>query len=78
MPLCDEVWGLDPHPLINDIIATSGDDATVRIWKVATDDHQPIAVGELKTMGRAVAWDSTGSWLVVGLERVGRRNIKST
>ena len=42
---------------------------------MATDDHQPIAVGELKTMGRAVAWDSTGSWLVVGLGgRVGRRN----
>ena len=74
----DEVWGLDPHPHMSDIIATSGDDATVRIWKTSEDDHQPIAVGKLKTMSRAVAWDGNGSWLVVGLGgRLGKRNIRS-
>ena len=74
----DEVWGLAPHPILCDIVATSGDDSTVRIWKVAEDDHQPIALGDLKTMGRAVAWDHTGMWLVVGLGgRLGRRNIRS-
>jgi microtubule-associated protein-like 6 len=74
----DEVWGLAAHPNNSDILATSGDDRTVRIWKVAEDDHQPIAVGDLKTMGRAVAWHSSGSWLVVGLGgRLGRRNITS-
>ena len=29
-----EAWGLDPHPTSADIVATCGDDATVRVWSI--------------------------------------------
>lgn len=31
----DELWGLAPHPVNNDVFITCGDDRTVRLWSVA-------------------------------------------
>jgi WD40 repeat protein len=74
----DEVWGLAPHPMRPDVLATCGDDMTLRVWRTGDNNHQCLAVGELKGMSRAVAWKPDGQWLIVGLGgRVGRRTIKS-
>ena len=74
----NEVRGLAPHPTRPDVLATCGDDATLRVWKTETTDHQCLAVGELVGMARACAWKPGGQRIVVGLGgRVGNRAIRS-
>lgn len=58
-----ETWGLAPHPSEADMFATSGDDATLRIWRFNTQ----IAKRALPTLARCVAWSPDGSHVAVGL-----------
>ena len=60
-----EVWGLAPHPTDADVFATSGDDATVRIWSVG--QRRLLRKAKLDTPTRAVAWSPDGKRLLVGM-----------
>lgn len=67
----DHVWGIAPHPTDPDIIATTGDDHTVRVWTLR--DHAQLAMVHVETMARCCAWSPDGSMLAVGLGgRVGK------
>ena len=70
----DELWGLAVNPVKNEY-ATVGDDATLRIWDIATTRQKQIAM--LGCMSRAVSYSPDGSLIVVGLGgRVGRGKQK--
>jgi WD40 repeat protein/Ca2+-binding EF-hand superfamily protein len=61
----DELWGLAMHPTNPDLLATSGDDRTVRVWSVKR--RRMLRKAALDCMVRAVAWSPDGSKLAVGL-----------
>ena len=58
-----ETWGLAPHPEDADVFATSGDDATLRLWRF----NKQYARHALPTLARCVAWNHDGSMVAVGL-----------
>ena len=60
-----ELWGLAPHPTNPDIFATSGDDATVRIWSIS--QGRLLRKAQLDCATRCVNWNPTGTRLLVGL-----------
>ena len=49
-----ELWGLAPHPTNPDIFATSGDDATVRIWSISQVSRGGVARGGGGVWGLAI------------------------
>jgi WD40 repeat protein len=71
-----ELWGLAPHPEFGDIVATGGDDGTIRIWNLATNTL--IKFLNLKFPIRTVSWHPTEDVLAVGFhETVKATNKKS-
>jgi microtubule-associated protein-like 6 len=60
-----EVWGMAPHPTNPHVLATTGDDETVRIWD--TRSHRLLRTAELGGPARAVCWSSDGSMLAMGI-----------
>lgn len=54
-----ELWGLATHPLDADIVATVGDDGTLRIWSVKR--NRMLAVQQLHWPARSVAWHPLGA-----------------
>jgi WD40 repeat protein/Ca2+-binding EF-hand superfamily protein len=69
-----EVWGLAMHPIRKEFV-TVGDDQTVRVWSIA--HRRVLRQTRLDTIGRAIAYDPSGTKIVVGLGgRVGRGRQK--
>lgn len=69
-----EVWGLAMHPVRKEFV-TVGDDQTVRVWSIA--HRRVLRQTRLDTIGRAIAYDPSGTKIVVGLGgRVGRGRQK--
>jgi len=62
---CNELWGLAMHPVNPDLIATVGDDQTIRIWSVSKKRMLRKAVFDCTA--RSVSWSPDGRNLVVGL-----------
>jgi echinoderm microtubule-associated protein-like 6 len=60
-----ELWGLATHPT-RDEFATSGDDKTLRIWSIRTNEM--INRRTLPIASRTVAYNPTGSLLAVGMQ----------
>ena len=63
-----QLHGLATHPLDADLFATCGDDATVRVWSIATRKCvMRTAPDLLGAAARAIAWSPDGTRLAVGL-----------
>ena len=60
-----KLYGLGVHPT-KEQFATCGDDQTLRIWSIRS--HEQINVRTLPHMARALAYDSTGDVLCVGMQ----------
>jgi microtubule-associated protein-like 6 len=60
-----ELWGLATHPTNADIVATVGDDGTVRIWDIRTNIM--LKCFNLGHSARSVVWHPSGTVLAVGL-----------
>jgi microtubule-associated protein-like 6 len=60
----DEVWGLAPHPVRPSVVATCGDDMTLRVWRTDQADHQCLAG---KNCSFGTVWG--GGRVVVGTDR---------
>jgi microtubule-associated protein-like 6 len=58
-----ELWGLSAHPTKEEF-ATSGDDATIRIWD--TKSCSIIKTVKVDTASRAIAYSPSGKYLAVG------------
>jgi len=61
----DELWGLASHPTDEDLYATCGDDATVRVWSVS--QKRVVRQGSIDCGGRAIAWKPDGTQLAIGM-----------
>ena len=59
-----ELWGLAPHPTESNIVATSGDDTTVRIWD--TSLHEMVQIANVEAPCRAVEWSPRGDLIGLG------------
>ena len=59
-----ELWGVAPHPLDADIVATGGDDGTVRLWSLRM--NKMIACETTQRPVRCVGWSPDGQLLAVG------------
>ena len=62
-----EVWGLAVHPTDPDVVATAGDDCTIRIWSLST--HTLLGCMTTKAPIRSLAWHPRGSILAAGMFR---------
>ncbi|GMH75277.1 hypothetical protein TrLO_g13994 [Triparma laevis f. longispina] len=60
-----ELWGISMHPKNEDLFATTGDDAVVRIWSIK--NREVLRKMTLDSASRAVAWSPDGKQLCVGL-----------
>ena len=60
-----ELWGLAVHPHDPDIIATVGDDSTLRIWSI--QKNAMLRAEQVGWASRSVAWHPSGGVLAVGL-----------
>lgn len=71
----DELWGLATHPTARNLVATCGDDKTVRVIDIAR--HAVTIRKQFDCMMRAIAWSPDGTLLGVGMGgRVGRGKQK--
>jgi WD40 repeat protein len=59
-----ELWGLAPHPTDPDLVATVGDDSTLRIWSIRRNSM--LTSVPLHWPARSVAWHPLGLALAVG------------
>jgi len=60
-----ELWGLSMHPKNDDLYATTGDDALVRVWSIST--RRVVRKMRLDSASRALAWSPDGKKICVGL-----------
>jgi microtubule-associated protein-like 6 len=54
----DELWGLAMHPKDPDLVATCGDDHTVRMWNIK--EKRMVSMVDVGHMARALAFDPDG------------------
>ncbi len=59
-----ELWGVAAHPLLADIVATVGDDGTLRIWSLK--QNKMLKCVKLGWPARCVAWHPLGTMLAIG------------
>tara|TARA_B100000780_G_C20964153_1_gene384888 strand:+ start:71 stop:721 length:651 start_codon:yes stop_codon:yes gene_type:complete len=59
-----ELWGLAPHPTESNLVATSGDDTTVRVWD--TSLHEMVQIANVEAPCRAVEWSPRGDLIGLG------------
>ena len=64
-PAGSEVWGLAPHPIDPNQLATTGDDETIRVWD--TNRHRLLRMADLGGPARAVCWSADGSMIAIGI-----------
>ncbi len=57
--------GLDRHPKDPNIIVTTGDDSSIRVW--STQSYEMLRCGKLAGMCRAIAWSPCGKFFAIGL-----------
>ena len=60
-----ELWGIAMHPHNPDLFATTGDDASVRIWNIKT--RSVVRKTRLDSASRTLAWSPDGKQLCIGL-----------
>ena len=60
-----ELWGLAPHPDDPSVVATAGDDETIRVWDIRA--HRLLRTADLGGPCRTVCWSSDGSMLALGI-----------
>jgi len=60
-----ELWGLAMHPTDNDLIATVGDDSTLRLWSVSK--NKMLSCTNIGWPGRSLSWHPGGDILAIGL-----------
>lgn len=60
-----ELWGLAMHPSNTDIVATVGDDSTLRFWSISKS--KLISTTNIGWPGRALAFHPSGNCIAVGL-----------
>lgn len=53
-----ELWGLAPHPIDPDIVATAGDDGTLKIWSIRA--NRMLYSTKIGHAARSVAWHPSG------------------
>jgi len=70
-----ELWGVAPHPVNPDLIATGGDDSTVRIWSIK--QKRMLSCLVVGKDVRSVGWGPEGNILCVGFNGSGGRGKKS-
>mmetsp|Transcript_9925 Transcript_9925/g.14948 ORF Transcript_9925/g.14948 Transcript_9925/m.14948 type:complete len:2471 (-) Transcript_9925:176-7588(-) len=63
-----ELWGLAPHPKNPDLVATAGDDGTVRVWSISRNIM--IECFNCEKAVRCVCWHPDGEILAVGLHEL--------
>ncbi len=63
-----ELWGVATHPTDKDIVATCGDDSTLRIWSIKRNSQ--LACVDLGWPARSVAWHPTGFAVAVGFHEL--------
>ena len=61
----DELWALHAHPTDANVVATAGDDGTVRVWSLEL--RRLIRKCQLDGPIRALSWSPDGSQLLVGM-----------
>lgn len=59
-----ELHGLSAHPTKAELVATAGEDQTVRVWNLAT--REVVSKTTLDGTLRAIAYSADGAWLAVG------------
>lgn len=59
-----ELWGLATHPIDADLIATAGDDGTLRIWSMKR--KAMLKCLDLQWPARSLAWHPLGAVIAVG------------
>jgi microtubule-associated protein-like 6 len=62
-----ELWGCAPHPTDAHIVATSGDDETVRVWDI--QNHVVLRESDLGGVARAIQWSPDASMVAIGIGR---------
>lgn len=70
-----ELWGLATHPTDPDIVATVGDDATLRLWSISK--NKMVGCHLLKWPGRCVCWNPSGDLLAIGLHELVKGGLKN-
>ena len=60
-----ELWGVATHPTDADIVATVGDDATLRTWSIS--QNKLLSTVDIGWPGRTLAWHPSGDAIAVGL-----------
>ena len=62
-----ELWGLSTHPLVPTVVATSGDDETIRVWDC--EKHELLRMADIGGVARAVQWSPDASMIALGMGR---------
>eukprot|EP00949_MAST-11_sp_MAST-11-sp1_P001551 g1551.t1 len=60
-----ELHAAAPHPEMPDVVATVGDDKTMRLWSL--EQLRSLCLRELPAASRAVCWSNSGQFVAVGL-----------
>ena len=60
-----ELWGLACHPTDSDLVATVGDDSTLRLWSISK--NKLLSTTNIGWPGRMLTWHPNGDAIAIGL-----------